>query len=58
MYENKGSVFAINQNIPIKETAYVTLTIDMHECTDTVEELLAKFKKVKGVKTANVLAIE
>lgn len=58
VYENDGSVISINQGIPIKDTAYITITVDLQEYKGMIEELIVKFKKIKGVKSVTLLAID
>lgn len=55
--ETEGSVIAINQGIPIKDSAYITLTLDLTEFSEPIDEMLVKFKKIKYVKSVNILAI-
>jgi len=55
--ETECSVIAINQGIPIKDSAYITLTLDLTEFAEPIDEMLVKFKKIKFVKSVNILAI-
>jgi len=58
VYENKMSVLAINAGLPIKNNAYITLTLDLQDYNQPIDELIAKFKAIKHVKSASIIAIE
>ncbi len=57
-YENKCSVISINQGIPIKNNAYITLTLDLQKYDESLEDLIAKFKSIKYVKTVSITAVD
>ena len=58
IYENGGSIIAINQGISINNTAYITITIDLQEYKGVVEDFIVTLKKIKGVKNVSLVAIE
>ena len=58
IYETKGSVIAINQGIAIKDIAYITLTLDLAESKESIDDLIFKLKNLKHVKKVNLLAID
>ena len=58
VYENGCSVLAINQGLPIKDCAYITITLDLQEYNLSIDELLSKFKGIKHVKSASILDLD
>lgn len=52
-----GNIITINQDIPITEVASLTLTIDTKDLSISVDNLVEEIKKLRGVCTANILAI-
>lgn len=55
---SNGNILAINQEMPINDMAYVTITIDVIEMQDFINEFIEKVKKLKGIKSVKLLAIE
>lgn len=53
-----GNILAINQEMPINDTAYVTITIDIIDMTQEIGESIRSLKKEKGVKNVQLIAIE
>ncbi len=53
-----GNVLSINQEMPIYNSAFVTLTIDVIEMKIDLNEFLNKVLLIEGVKTARLIAIE
>lgn len=51
----KGNVLTINQGIPLQGTAVLTLSLDTHEVTGDMEELLEELLNVKGVKKVEIV---
>lgn len=51
----KGNVLTINQGIPLQGTAVLTLSLDTHEVTGDMEELLEQLLNVKGVKKVEIV---
>lgn len=58
IYESKGSIIAINQGMAIKDIAYITLTLDLAESRESIDDLILKLKNLKNVKTVSLLAID
>jgi len=53
-----ANVIAINQAMPIKNYAYVTITLDISDTSRTLAELTKSLKQIKHVKSANLIAFE
>lgn len=53
-----GNILTINQDMPINNVAYVTLTIDVIELHEYIDIFLEKIKKLKGVRNVRLIAIE
>ncbi|MHB8157907.1 MAG: ACT domain-containing protein [Desulfocucumaceae bacterium] len=51
----KGNILTINQGIPLQGMAVVTLSIDTHDATGDMEELLEKLLNVQGVKKVEIV---
>ena len=45
----KGNILTINQNIPLQEMAYVSISIETAEIVTNIEELLEALHKISGV---------
>ena len=45
IYETKGSVIAINQGMAIKDIAYITLTLDLAESKESIDDLILQLGK-------------
>lgn len=56
--EYDANVIAINQAMPIKNFAYVTITLDISDSDKPLQELIKKLKQIKHVKSANIIAFE
>ena len=56
--EYDANVIAINQAMPIKNFAYVTITLDISDSNRPHQELIKKLKQIKHVKSANIIAFE
>lgn len=54
----KGNILAINQDMPIHGFAYVTITIDCVNFIDSIEMFIEEIKKINGVKTVELIALE
>ena len=52
-----GSLISV-QGTPIKDTAYITMTVDMQDFNGTIDELLKQLKEIKPVRSVTVLAID
>ncbi len=53
-----GNVLTINQDMPIHNMAYITVTLDTQELKVSVYELIGELKKVQKVKDVSLLAFE
>lgn len=53
-----GNILAINQEMPINHTAYVTITVDVIELKDSVDTLLHTLENLKGVRSVKLIAME
>lgn len=53
-----GNVLAITQEMPIHNSAFVTLTIDVIEMKCNFNEFLNDVLLIEGVKTARLIAVE
>lgn len=58
VYSFQANVVSINQAIPIKGTAVITLTVDLGESPYRAEELSERLKAIENVKNASIVAIE
>lgn len=52
------NILAINQEMPINNTAYVTVTMDVIDLKISYDDLLNSIKQLYGVKTVELIAIE
>lgn len=53
-----GNILSINQETPINGIAFVTITIDVIEVIDEINSFTIATLKIKGVRSAKLLAIE
>jgi len=53
-----GNVLTINQDMPIKNTAFINITLDAKELKIDLTQLSADIKKIDKVKDISVLAFE
>ena len=53
-----GNILAINQEMPIHESAYVTITIDCLNLTDSINDFIEKLKELNGVSSVDLVALE
>ena len=53
--DQKGNILTINQGIPLQGTAVVTLSIDTHDASGDMEELISRLKEIKGVKKVEIV---
>lgn len=56
IYDFGINIISINQGMPIKNYAFVTITIDLSEPHTDLQELIKKFKMVAGLKTVNIVS--
>lgn len=55
---NKGNILAINQEMPIHNIAFVTITLDVIDMDISLSQLLEKLKAIKEVMDAILVAVE
>lgn len=48
-YEANANILTVNQNIPIRDRAFVSVSAKIHEMKIDLDELLEKLKQVPGV---------
>lgn len=53
-----GNILTINQDMPIHDMAYITITLETTELSVSIYELITRLKKVPKVKDVNLLAFE
>lgn len=54
----QGNVLTINQDLPIRDTAFITVMIDMRDLTLSIYDLIGKLKKIQTVKEVTLVAFE
>lgn len=54
----QASVLTINQNIPINQSANITISFRTEEMNKSVEALLKKLKTIEGIKRIEIIAGE
>lgn len=58
VYSFGANVVSINQAIPIKSVAVITLAVDLGDSGDGGNALAEKIKQIDNVKNASIVAIE
>ena len=58
VYENLGNVISINQDKPLDETAYITLSIDISELNRSIDDLKQSLTIINGVKSVDIMGVE
>lgn len=53
-----GNVLSINQAVPIRELAYISIMIDLSKVEKSNEEIVSSIRKVQNVKKVEILAVE
>ncbi len=51
----EGSILTINQDLPLTEVAHVTITIKIKKLIISLEELLERIRKIKGIKRVELI---
>lgn len=54
----KGSIITINQGIPLQQVANVTMSFETMHMQISVEELLKRMERIKGVKEITLIGHE
>ena len=52
------SVLTITQSLPVRGIASVTVTLDVSQMNESIEEALRELGKIPGVESASLVAIE
>lgn len=58
IYQFGANVITINQDMPIKDSAYITMAIDISDSEKDINELIKQLKMVENVRNANIIAVE
>lgn len=58
IYNFGANVITINQDMPIKDSAYITMAIDVSDSEKHINELVKELKTVENVRSANIIAVE
>lgn len=58
IYDNCGNVISINQDKPLDDTAYITISIDVSELSNSIEHLKESIGNVKGIKSIDIMGVE
>ena len=58
IYNSGANVITINQDMPIKNSAYITMAIDISEMKEDINQLILKLKEVENVRSASIIAVE
>ena len=58
VYEKLGNIISINQDKPLDDTAYITLSIDVSELNSSIENLKEDLSKINGVKSVDIMGVE
>jgi chorismate mutase len=53
-----ANILAINQSIPINGKASVSVSLDISDITQSIDDMVLELKKVKGVSTIKLISIE
>ena len=58
IYNYGANIITLNVTMPIKQTSYVTITVDASEMNDTLPELTRAIRAVPFVRSVSVVAYE
>ncbi len=53
-----GNILAINQEMPIHGSAYVTITVDCLNLTHSINSFIEKLRELTGVSSVDLVALE
>ena len=56
IYDFGINIISINQGMPIKNYAFVTITIDLTDTTAELDEILKSFKGLNGLKSVTIVS--
>ena len=54
----QGNILTINQDMPIHNLAYITVTLDTKDLTVSIYDLISNLKKLPKIKEVSLLAVE
>ena len=54
----QGNVLTINQEMPIRNLAFISITLDCNELSISIHELVSKLKAIQKIKDATLVAFE
>ena len=55
---SQGNILTINQDMPIHNLAYITVTLDTKDLTVSIYGLISNLKKLPKIKEVSLLAVE
>lgn len=58
VYDTCGNVISINQDKPLDDTAYITISIDISDLNNTIDYLKEKISEITGVKSVDIMGVE
>jgi len=58
MSSENANILTINQSIPINGKAAVSVSLDISDINQSIDDMIAEMKKIKGVSTVKLLSIE
>lgn len=58
IFSYHGDIITINQDMPIKNIAYINIGLNIDDLSVSISDLLLQIKKIEGVKLVELLAIE
>ena len=53
-----GNVLTLNQDMPIHEDAYITITINIIDLSIEIDELIKEIKNINGINAVDLIAFE
>lgn len=56
--ESRGNVLTINQDIPINDVANVSITFDISNIKEDIQNMIKDIKQIKGVEKIELIAME
>ncbi len=54
----QGNVLTITQEMPIRNIAFITITLDVSDLSNTIYELISNLKSIQKVKDVTLVAFE
>ena len=56
IYDFGINIISINQGMPIRNYAFVTITIDLSETSADLQEIIKSFKGLNGIKSVSIVS--